>query len=224
VAPRRRRRDFFAYSFRRSWRPLGPSLRGGHVHAAWGELAGAEAMCIIVGPDRPHEGIGVADTQAILQAVRLGIEASSARPAPIITFLFCRGHALTLGEERAGLPRALAQSLRGLLVARLRGHPLVCVLGGGAYGAAYLTLAAPSHRILALRGTAVAPMAPRVLATFRRLRGLREAPDTPPDLSRMIPEIRMVESVVRLPRALAEEIAVARQAAASTRPVRSMRL
>jgi hypothetical protein len=40
----------------------------------------------------------------------------------------------------------------------------------------------------------------------------------------MIPEIRMVESVVRLPRALAEEIAVARQVAASAPVRRTLRL
>jgi len=208
----RRRRDFFAYSFRRQWRPLGPSIRMGHVHAAWGELSGAPAMAIIVGPDRPHEGIGVADAHAVLRALRLAADASSGTsPAPIITFLFCRGHASTLDEEGAGLPRALAECLRGQVTARLLGHPLICVLGGGAYGAAYLALAAPSHRILAIRGTAVAPMAPRVLATFQRLRGMRAAPDTPPDLARMVPEIRIVESVVRLPRVLSEELEHARR-------------
>ena len=221
--PAPRRRDFFAYSFRRAWRPLGPSLRLGHVHAAWGELAGSPALGMIVGPERPHEGIGVRDAHAVLQAVRLAVETSGARPAPIITFLFCRGHALTLDEERAGLPRALAQCLRGLVAARLLGHPLLCVLGGGAYGAAYLTLAAPSHRVLAIRGTTVAPMAPRVLAAFQRLRGMRAAPDTPPDLVRMIPEIRIVESVVRLPRVLSEELAVARGVAAQRAPTRRFR-
>lgn len=215
----RRARDFFAYSFRHRWRPLGPTLRMGHVHAAWGELAGTPAMGIIVGPERPHEGIGVVDAHAVLQAVRRAADASHASPAPIITFLFCRGHALTLGEERAGLPRALAQCLRGLVAARLLGHPLLCVLGGGAYGAAYLTLAAPSHRILAIRGTTVAPMAPRVLAAFQRLRGMRAAADTPPDLARVIPELRIVESIVRLPRVLSDELAVARRAAAETPPV-----
>ena len=81
------------------------------------------------------------------------------------------------------LPRALAECLRGLIGARLAGHPLVCVLGGGAYGAAYLSIAAPSHRILAIQGTTVAPMAPRVLATFRRLRALHDAAQTADDLA-----------------------------------------
>jgi acetyl-CoA carboxylase alpha subunit len=156
----------------------------------------------------------------VLQAVRAAAAASRSTPAPIITFLFCRGHASTLADERAGLPRALAECLRGLVTARVMGHPLLCVLAGGAYGAAYLALAAPSHRILAIRGTAVAPMAPRVLAAFQRLRGIRAAADTPPDLARMIPEIRIVESVVRLPRVLAEELAVARRAAAAQVPHR----
>ncbi len=215
-----RPRDFFAYSLRGQWRPLGPAIRIDHVHAAWGELAGRPVMGIIVGPERPHDGVGVADAHAVLQAVRVATAASRRTPAPIITFLFCRGHASTLRDERAGLPRALAECLRGLVTARLLGHPLVCVLGGGAYGAAYLTLAAPSHRVLAIRGTTVAPMAPRVLATFQHLRGIRAAPGTPPDLGRMIPEIRIVESVVRLPRALAEELSLARRAAARERPTR----
>jgi malonate decarboxylase beta subunit len=215
-----RRRDLFAYSFRRQWRPLGPSLRMGHVHAALGELAGAPAMGIIVGPERPDEGIGVADAHAVLRAVRLAADTVRPAPAPIVTFLFCRGHASTLDEERAGLPLALAECLRGLVTARLLGHPLVCVLGGGAYGAAYLALAAPSHRILAMRGTTVAPMAPRVLAAFQQLRGMRAASDTPSDLARMIPEIRIVDSVVRLPRVLSEELGAARHAAAQARPAR----
>jgi Malonate decarboxylase gamma subunit/Carboxyl transferase domain len=210
-----RRRDFFAYSFRGRWRTIGPSFRLGQVHAAWGELAGAPALGVIVGPERSPRGIGIADAHAILQALRYVV--ANAPGAPIVTFLFCRGHATDLHEERAGLPRALAECLRGMMTARLRGHPLLCVLGGGAYGAAYLTLAAPSHRILAMRGTTVAPMAPRVLAAFQRLRGLREAAETPADLAAMIPEIHVVESVVRLPRALGDQLAAARQAAAGER-------
>jgi malonate decarboxylase beta subunit len=206
-----RQRDFFAYSFRRQWHPSGPTFRLGHVHAAWGALAGRPAMGIIVGPERSQRGIGVADAHAVLQAVRHA--AATAPGAPIVTFLFCHGHASDLAEERAGLPRALAECLRGLTAARLDGHPLVCVLGGGAYGAAYLTLAAPSHRILAIRGTAVAPMAPRVLANFQRLRGMRAAPETPPALAELIPDLRIVESVLRLPRVLGEEIERARDAA-----------
>jgi acetyl-CoA carboxylase alpha subunit len=132
-----------------------------------------------------------------------------------VTFLFCRGHANDLAAERVGLHAALAECLRALVVARLRGHPLLCVLGGGAYGAAYLALGAPSHRILALRGTTVAPMAPNVLAAFQRLRGLRAAPDAPPDLAELLPEIRMVESVVRLPHALGEELHLVRRLAAT---------
>jgi malonate decarboxylase beta subunit len=211
----KRRRDFFSYSLRRQWRTVGPAVHIDHVHAMWGELRADPVMGIIVGADRSHDGVGVADAHAVLQAVQIAAAASPRRaPAPIVTFLFCRGHATTLRDERAGLPRALADCLRGLVTARLLGHPLICVLGGGAYGAAYLALAAPSHRILAIRGTTVAPMAPRVLAAFQRVRGIRDAPDTPPDLARLFPQIRIVDSVVRLPRALADELTVARRAAA----------
>jgi acetyl-CoA carboxylase alpha subunit len=195
-------------------------MRTRHVHAAWGQLSGSDAMAIIVGPERSPEGIGVAAAHAVVQAVCTAVTVSRGTPAPIITFLFCRGHASTVDDERAGLPRALAACLRSLVAARLLGHPLLCVLGGGAYGAAYLALAAPSDRILALRGTAIAPMAPRVLAAFQRLRGIRAASDTPPDLARMFPDIRIVESVVRLPRALADELAIARRITQLRRPSR----
>jgi acetyl-CoA carboxylase beta subunit len=210
-----RQRDFFAYSFRRQWQPAGPTFRFAHVHAAWGMLGGQPAMATIVGPERSVRGIGVADAHAVLQAIRYAV--ATAPGAPIVTFLFCRGHASDLHEERAGLPRALGECLRGMVAARLAGHPLVCVLGGGAYGAAYLVFAAPSHRILAIRGTAIAPMAPRVLAAFQRLRGTRAAPETPADLAALIPEIRIVDSVVRLPRVLPEELEHARQAAGRTK-------
>jgi malonate decarboxylase beta subunit len=210
AAPRRtRQRDFFAYSFRGQWRTTEPSVRLGLVHAAWGELRGTRTLGIILGPERSPHGIGVAEAHAVLQAVRQAVR--TAPGVPIVTFLFCRGHASDLRQERAGISRALAECLRGLTVARLAGHPLVCVLGGGAYGAAYLSIAAPSHRILAIQGTTVAPMAPRVLATFRRLRALQDAAQTGDDLAALIPEIRIVESVVRLPRALGEEFAAVRR-------------
>jgi len=206
---RTRQRDFFAYSFRGQWRTTEPSVRLGLVHAAWGELRGTRTLGIILGPERSPHGIGVAEAHAVLQAVREAVR--TAPGVPIVTFLFCRGHASDLRQERAGISRALAECLRGLTVARLAGHPLLCVLGGGAYGAAYLSIAAPSHRILAIQGTTVAPMAPRVLATFRRLRALHEAAQTGGDLAALIPEIRIVESVVRLPRALGEEFAAVRR-------------
>lgn len=204
-----RRRDLFAYSFRGHWQAGGPTFRAGHVHAAWGTLAGREVMAVLVGPERSHLGIGVVEARGIVRALQLAAERSRRRPVPIVTFVFCRGHASDLEAERAGLPRALAECLRTMVAARLLGHPLVCVLGGGAYGAAYLTLAAPCHRVLAIRGTTVAPMAPRVLATFRRLREVRHDDHTPDDLARHIPEIRIVESVVRLPRTLVEELGAA---------------
>ena len=203
-----RRRDFFAYSFRGHWRTLEPSLRLGLVHAAWGELRGTRTLGIILGPERSPHGLGVAEAHAVLAAVRQAVATSPG--APIVTFLFCRGHASDLRQERAGLPRALAECLRGLMAARLAGHPLITVLGGGAYGAAYLSIAAPSHRVLALRGTAVAPMAPRVLAAFTKLRAIRTAAASPSDLAALVPDIRLVDSVVRLPRALADELHAAR--------------
>jgi hypothetical protein len=49
-----------------------------------------------------------------------------------------------------------------------------------------------------------------VLAAFQRLRGIREASETPDDLARLIPSIRIVENIMRLPRALSEELEAAR--------------
>ena len=121
-------------------------------------------------------------------------------------FLFCQGHAVDLVQERFGLPRALAECLRAMVAARLLGHPIISVLGGGTYGAAYLALAAPSHRILALRGTSVAPMAPHVLQAFQALRGFKSGQEAEMQLAELIPGIRMVESVIRLPRVLREEL------------------
>ncbi len=203
----RRQRDLLRFSFRGHWRPTEPVVRRGLVHAAWGRLDERPALGIIVGYERRRDsGVGIIEANAVSEMVRFAVRASGASPAPIFIFLFCQGHADDLYEEKSGLPCALAECVRSLMAARLLGHPLLCVLGGGAYGAAYLSLAAPCHRILALRGTTVAPMAPRVLAAFNRLRGLRRAPETPPDLAELIPEIRMVESVIRLPRVLGEEL------------------
>ena len=113
---------------------------------------------------------------------------------------------MDFAQERFGLHRALAECLRTMVAARLRGHPLVSVLGGGTYGAAYLALAAPSHRILAMRGTSVAPMAPQVLQAFQALRGRHAGHQAEASLAELIPDIRIVESVIRLPRALREEL------------------
>jgi acetyl-CoA carboxylase alpha subunit len=169
-----------------------------------------------VGPeDRTHGGIGIREANAIARMVRFAVRQKARRRAPILLFVFCQGHASDLLEERAGIHLALAESMRSLVAARAAGHPTLCVLGGGVYGAAYVALAAPCHRILALRGTAVAPMAPRLLAAFRQLRGLRVDPETPADLAELLPEVRMVESVVRLPRALREELDAAREQAAA---------
>jgi hypothetical protein len=86
------------------------------------------------------------------------------------------------------------------------GHPIVSVLGGGTYGAAYLVLAAPSHRILAMRGTAVAPMAPEVLRAFEAFHSHKATQRDGAQLAELIPDIRIVESVIRLPRVLREEL------------------
>lgn len=205
-----RRRDLLQYSVRGYWKATGPEIRAAHVHATWGEFDGARTMAIIVGPERSHEGIGIEDAYTVASTVRSVVAEGGRERAPIVIFLFCRSHSHDVEQERAGLPLALAECMKSLLVARLSGHPLLCLLGGGAYGAAYLSLAAPCHRVLAIRGTTVAPMAPRILAAFQRLRGMREAPDTPEDLARLIPEINIVRSIVALPRALRDEVARAR--------------
>jgi acetyl-CoA carboxylase alpha subunit len=214
-AEKARRRDLLQYSVRGYWRATGPETRAAHVHATWGELDGARTMAIIVGPERSHEGIGIEDAYTVARMVRGVVAENGSERAPIVVFVFCRSHSHDVEQERAGLPLALAECMKSLLVARLVGHPLLCLLGGGAYGAAYLSLAAPCHRVLAIRGTTVAPMAPRILAAFQRLRGVRDAAETPQDLARLIPEIRIVRSVVALPRVLREEVA---QARAGVRP------
>lgn len=209
----RRRRRLLQHSFRGYWRSTGVEIRSGQVQAAWGDFNGRPVMGILVGAERSTAGLGVEGAHAIVRMVRSAIERPGRERAPIVTFVFCRGHADDLAQEEVGLSGALAECLKSLTAARLLGHPLVCVLGGGAYGAAYLTLAAPSHRVLAIRGTTVAPMSPRVLAAFERLRGTRNAPDTPQDLATLMPAVRIVESVVRLPRALDDELKSARRAA-----------
>jgi malonate decarboxylase beta subunit len=213
-----RERDLLRFSFRGHWLPTGPTVRRGLAHAAWGQLDGEPALGIVVGErTRRSGGVGIEEASAVTDAVRYAVQQSArrGRRAPILIFLFCQGHSVEVEQERRGLHRALAECVRGLVAARLLGHPLLCVLGGGAYGAAYLSLAAPSHRILAIRGTSVAPMAPAVLAAFRQLRGLRQAPETPADLAELIPDVRIVESIIRLPRVLREELDLAVQAAVS---------
>lgn len=211
AAPSRRRRDLFTYSFRGNWRLTGPEIREGLVHAAWGELRGEPALGIIVGPDPRGRGLSIEDAKGIAEALASAADRPGRTPPPIVTFVFCRGHENRIEEERSGLPVALAQCLRAYVAARLRGHPLVCVLGGGAYGAAYLSIAAPSHRVLAIRGTTVAPMAPRVLAAFQKMRGVRTAEETPRNLATLLPEIEIVENVVRLPRAVLQALDSARK-------------
>jgi malonate decarboxylase beta subunit len=205
--PSRRRRDLLRYSFRGEWKPTGPIERRGLIHAALGTLGGHLALGLIVGPEQAlGSGVGIEEAAVVTDMVRLAAQQSGAERAPILTFLFCQGHAVDLAQERFGLHRALAECLRTMVAARLLGHPIVSVLGGGTYGAAYLALAAPSHRILAMRGTSVAPMSPQVLRAFQALRGRKAGQEAEAQLAELIPDIRMVESVIRLPRILREEL------------------
>jgi acetyl-CoA carboxylase beta subunit len=161
---------------------------------------------LIVGPEEVQGGgLGIEESSLITEMIERAAAAGEP-PAPILTFLFCQGHAVDLAEERFGLPQALAQCLIAMVAARMRGHPIVTVLGGGTYGAAYLALAAPSHRILAMRGTSVAPMAPKVYEAFQALRGRAGTPAAEAQLAELIPEVRGVASVIGLPRVLRQEL------------------
>lgn len=207
VSPKPRRRDLLRYSFRGQWKPTGPVQRRGLIRAALGTLSGRPALGFIVGPEqRRGSGVGIEEAAVVCDMIRRAVQQGGAERAAILTFLFCQGHAVDFAQERFGLHRALAECLRTMVAARLRGHPVVSVLGGGTYGAAYLALAAPSHRILAMRGTSVAPMAPQVLQAFEALRGRRAGYQAEASLAELIPDIRIVESVIRLPRALREEL------------------
>jgi malonate decarboxylase beta subunit len=201
-----RRRDLLSYSFRGQWKATGPTRRAGLVHGALGSLAGKPALGLIVGPEEVQGGgLGIEESSLITEMIERAAAAGEP-PAPILTFLFCQGHAVDLAEERFGLPQALAQCLIAMVAARMRGHPIVTVLGGGTYGAAYLALAAPSHRILAMRGTSVAPMAPKVYEAFQALRGRAGTPAAEAQLAELIPEVRGVASVIGLPRVLRQEL------------------
>jgi malonate decarboxylase beta subunit len=202
-----RRRDLLRFSFRGQWKPTGPIRRHGLVHAALGELRDRLALGFIVGPEQARGGgVGIEEAAVVTDMLRLAAERSGTERAAILTFLFCQGHAVDFAQERFGLQRALAECLRAMVAARLLGHPIISILGGGTYGAAYLALAAPSHRILAIRGTSVAPMAPQVLRAFQALRGQKAGQEASGQLAELIPDIRMVESVIRLPRILGEEL------------------
>jgi malonate decarboxylase beta subunit len=203
----RRSRDLLRYSFRGQWKPSGPIQRHGLVHAALGTLGERPVLSLIVGPEPAQgNGVGIEEAAVIADMIRLATVGRTGERAAILTFLFCQGHAVDVAQEQFGLPRALAECLRAMVAARLLGHPIVSVLGGGTYGAAYLALAAPSHRVLAMRGTSVAPMAPQVLQAFQTLRGRKAGQETHAQLADLIPDIRMVESVIRLPRVLREEL------------------
>ena len=202
-----RRRDLLRYSFRGQWKPTGPIRREGLVHAALGSLRDRPALGFIVGPEQARgSGVGIDEAAVVTDMLRIAAERGGTERASILTFLFCQGHAVDFAQERFGLQRALAECLRAMVAARLRGHPIISILGGGTYGAAYLALAAPSHRILAIRGTSVAPMAPQVLRAFQALRGQKIGQEAGAQLAELIPDIRMVESVIRLPRVLGEEL------------------
>jgi len=206
LAPRRR--DLLRYSLRGQWKRTGPIQRAGLMHAAFGTLGDRPALGLILEPEPSYgAGVGIEEAAVVCDMIRTAAtQAAAEAPAAILTFLFCQGHAVDLEQERFGLPRALAECLRSMTAARLLGHPVVSVLGGGTYGAAYLALAAPSHRVLALRGTSVAPMAPHVLQAFQALRGFKSGQQAEMQLAELIPGIRMVESVIRLPRVLREEL------------------
>lgn len=201
----RRRRDLLRHSFGGLWK-AGKVRRGGLVEAALGTLAGRPALGLVIGPERSEtSGVGIEEAALVTEMVSR-VARLPGEPAAILVFLFCQGHAVDVTQERFGLPRALAECLRALVAARLRGHPVVTVLGGGAYGAAYLALAAPSHRILALRGTSIAPMAPELLHAFESLRGRKPDTTAKGQIADLVPQIRIVESIIRLPRALREEL------------------
>jgi hypothetical protein len=202
-----RRRDLLQYSFRGQWKPTGPIQRRGLIHAALGTLGDRPAFGFIIGPEQQRgAGVGIDEAAVVTDMIRIALPSAGAPRAAVLTFLFCQGHAVDFAQERFGVPRALAECLRAMVAARLLGHPIIIVLGGGTYGAAYLALAAPSHRILAMRGTSVAPMAPEVLRAFQALRGVKPGQEAEAQLAELIPDIRMVESVIRLPRVLREEL------------------
>ncbi len=205
--PKRRRRDLLSYSFRQQWQPREAVSQAGLVQAAWGELAGNPALGIIVGPAvSEQEGIGIVEASAIVQKLLRCFALPRGTRATILNFVFCQGHIVDLDQERIGLPRVLGECLRAYVAASLCGHTIMSVLGGGTYGAAYLALAAPSRRIFAIRGTKVAPMAPAVLKAFQSLKGMGHPPSLEQALAERIPEVRIVDSIVRLPRALKEAL------------------
>ena len=217
----RRRRDLLRYSFRGQWMPTGPIEKQGLVHAALGTLGGRPTLGVIVGPEQvPRGGVGIEEAAVITQMVRLATEHAAPERAAIFIFLFCQGHAVDTTQERFGLTRALAECLRTLVAARLLGHPIISILGGGTYGAAYLSLAAPSHRVLALRGTTVAPMSPQVLRAFQVLRGRQTGDEAADQLAELIPGVRIVDSVIRLPRVVKDELARVRADIESERTAR----
>lgn len=204
---RRRRRRILEYSLRGQWLPHTPIETAGLAQVGWGRLADREALGVIIGPeDSTVGGIGVEEIAVVLQHLERVSTLPAGDHALILNCIFCQGHAVDVAQERLGLPRILAECLRVLVAVRLLGHRIVTVLGGGTYGAAYLAFAAPSHRILAIRGTRIAPMAPDLLRAFQRLKGGTEAADPRGELADLIPEVRIVESVLRLPKALREEV------------------
>ncbi|MCX8071569.1 MAG: hypothetical protein N3C12_03825 [Candidatus Binatia bacterium] len=201
--PRRRRRDLLRYSFRGQWRPTEAVAHGGLVQAAWGILEELPALGIIVGPAADERGgIGIVEATTIVEKLRTCAGIAPPAHAIVANFVFCQGHIVDLKQERFGLPKVLAECLRAYVATRLSGHTIFTVLGGGTYGAAYLSLAAPSHRIFAIRGTQLAPMAPAVLKAFRSIRGTSSAARGEQAVAEWIPEVTLVDSVIRLPRVL----------------------
>lgn len=206
---RGRRRDLLRYSFRGQWQPSAEVEQAGIVQAAHGSLAGRPALSLVVGPESgPGIGVGIEEATLVTRMLAQTV-AQGGPPASVLSFVFCQGHVVDFTQERYGLHRALAECLRALVAARMRGHVLISTLGGGTYGAAYLAFAAPSQRVLAMQGTSVAPMAPDVLAAFQELRGRGTEHAADAHLAELIPDVRIVESIIRLPRILREELKAA---------------
>ncbi len=206
ASARKRRRRLLEYSLRRQWKPFGEVAMAGLAQAAWGRLAERPALGVVLGPaDGESHGVGIPEVALVLAELARVRDLPPEERALILNCIFCQGHAVDVGQEGSGLPRVLAECLRAYVAVRLLGHRIVSVLGGGTYGAAFLAFAAPSQRILAIRGTKVAPMAPELLRAFQRLKGKKEDREGS-NLAELIPEVRVVESVLRLPRALQEEV------------------
>ena len=186
----------------------------GHVHAAWGELAGRAAMAMIVGPEHSHSGSGRGRARH-LRAVQL---APSRRAA--------RRRRSSRSSSAAATPAARRRARR----AAPRPGRVHARHGGGAAARPPARLCprrrrlwrrlsgAGAHPATASSRSAVRRSPPWPRGCWRRSSGSAASAhdeQTPEDLSRHVPEIRIVESVVRLPRVLGEELQAAHEGAAA---------